>query len=328
MGKIYNFFSGINNKHDTGIKKEEYEKDKKMGFAFFFKLLRRSFRKLTGLNLIFILCNIPILFVLFGISGNLNETMNTPANPLFAQLYGVMQYQQSPLTAALNGIVGISTEIQIISLASKIFIYSGLLLIFTLGLSSTGMFYVLRNIVRSEYVSVWNDFFGAIKKNFKQAFIVSILDALIIFFLAYDFVAYKANATNYLMNVFYYSIILISFIYFIMRYYIYTSIVTFNLPLRKIFKNAFLLSILGFKRNFVILALSAIIIISSFYIYILFPTVGFMLPFIFTISLLAYIGIYCSYPVIRKYMIEPYYAEHPDELPEESEEEPIFKDMG
>lgn len=328
MGKLYNYFSGTNNKYDTGVSKNEYNKGQKMDSNNFFKLLKRSFSKLSGLNLVFILCNIPFFFFLFGISGNLNATVNTPTNPLYAQLYGVMQYDQNPLTAALNGILGNSADIQIISDASNVFIYSGLLLIITIGLSSAGMFYVLRNIARSEYVSVWHEFFGAIKKNFKQAFIVGILDSFICFTLAFDYISYKANTGNFMFNIFYFTIIIFAFIYFIMRIYIYTIIVTFDLPLKKVFKNAYLLSMLGFKRNFAGLLGIASVLLLSFYIYIFLPTAGIILPFMFTISLISFIGAYCAYPIIKKHMIDPYYEEHPEELPEESDVEPIFKDRG
>ena len=300
-----------------------------MGAGYYFKLLGRSFSKLTGLNLVFFLCNFPVFFVLYGISGNLNPTVNAPTSPLYAQLYGIMQYEQSPISAALYGIFGISTDFFVMSLASRILIYSGaLLLVFTLGLSSVGMFYILRNTVRSEYVSVWHDFFGAIKKNLRQGIIVGIIDALLIAFLAFDFYSYRQNADIFLMNVFYYAIILFCIIYYVMRIYIYTILVTFDLPIRKIFKNAFLMAVLGMKRNIVALLSSILILFLSFYIFILLPTVGSLLIFIFTVALIGFTCSYCVYPVIKKYMIDPYYEEHPEERPEEPNVEPVFKDRG
>lgn len=328
MGKLYDFFSSTNNKNDSGVSKEEIAQSKKMGFNYFFKLLKRSFGKLTTLNLVFTLCNIPIFFVLFGLSGNLNSTVNTPTSPLYPQLYGIMQYHQSPTTAALNGILGNSTDLQVVSDATKVFLYSGLLLIFTIGISSVGFFYVLRNLARSEFVSVWREFFDTIKKNFKQGIILGLFDSLICYMLIFDFVNYKLNTGAFVMNVFYFATILFILVYFIMRFYMYTILVTFDLPLRKIFKNSILLAALGFKRNVLAIVGSIILIILSFYIYILLPQAGMVLPFIFTVALIGFLGTYCTYPTIKKYMIDPYYEEHPEELPEESDEKPIFKDRG
>lgn len=328
MSKIYNLFSGTENKKGKGVDKKELEEAKKMGWGYFFKLLGRSIRKLTGLNLTFLLCNIVILFVLYGISGQMDDYVSAPSNPLYGQLYGIMLNDRSPSVMALNGIIGVSSSIRVVSTASKVFIYLSALLVFTLGLSAVGMTYVVRGIVRSEYVSTWSDFFGAIKKNFKQGIIISVLDALILFILGYDFIQYRANAGAFLYGTFYIAIIVFLLTYLVMRYYIYTILVTFDLPITKIFKNAFLLSVLGIKRNIVLLLGSALVVFASINLFLILPGIGLILPGIFTIALLWYIGIYCTYPVINKYMIEPYYKEHPEELPKESDEEPIFKDNG
>ncbi len=328
MGKVYNFFSGTENKNDKGVDKEELQEAKKAGFRYFFRLLRRSMRKLTGLNLIFLLCNIVILFVLYGISGKMDDYVSAPANPLYGPLYGIMLNDRTPSVMALNGIIGVTTSIRVVSTASKVFFYLSALLIFTFGLSSIGMTYIARGIVRGDYVSTWSDFFSAIKKNFKQGITISVLDALIIFILAYDFVQYKANTGVFIYGAFYFAIITFLLTYFVMRYYIYTILITFDLPIRKIFKNAFLLSVLGIKRNILLILGSVFVIIASIYLYLLLPSVGLILPGIFTVSLLWLIGVYCAYPVINKYMIEPYYEEHPEERPEEPDDEPIFKDNG
>ena len=299
-----------------------------MGMGYFFKLLGRSFRKLTGLNLTFLICNFVILFILYGISGKMDTYVNAPSNPLYGQLYGIMLNDRSPSVMALNGIIGVSTSIRIVSTASKVFIYLSALLVFTFGLSSIGMTYVTRGMVRGEYVSTWSEFFSAIKKNFKQGIIISVLDALIIFILVYDLIQYSANTGTFIYTAFYFAIILFLLTYFVMRYYIYTILVTFDLPIKKIFKNAFLLSVLGIKRNILIILGSAIVVLASIYLFILLPSVGLILPCIFTLSLLWLIGTYCSYPIIDKYMIEPYYEEHPEERPTEPDDEPVFRDKG
>ena len=328
MSKVFNFFSGTENKKGKGVDKKELEEAKKMGWGYFFKLLGRSMRKLTSLNLTFLLCNIVVLFVLYGLSGRMDDYVSAPTNPLYGQLYGIMLNDRSPTVMALNGILGVSTSIRVVSTASKVFIYLSALLVFTLGLSAIGMTYVIRGIVRREYVSPWSDFFGAIKKNFRQGIFISVLDALFLFILGYDLVQYRANAGTFIYGTFYIAIIIFLLTYLVMRYYIYTILITFDLPIRKIFKNAFLLTVLGLKRNIVLLLGSAFVVFASIYVFLLFPNVGLILPGIFTISLLWFIGIYCTYPVIDKYMIEPYYEEHPEERPKEPDEEPIFRDRG
>ena len=105
--------------------------------------------------------------------------------------------------------------------------------------------------------------------------------------------------------------------YFFMRLYIYLMIVTFDLKLSKIFKNAAFFAILGFKRN--IMALLGIALVGIFTIglcvYIL--PLGIVIPFLCLFSLMGFISVYAAYPKIKQIMIDPYYAEHPDEKPED-----------
>ena len=53
---------------------------------------------------------------------------------------------------------------------------------------------------------------------------------------------------------------------------------------------------------------------------------GVILPFIITISLCSFIAVYCTYPNIKRIMIDPYYPEH--ENGDGEDEEPIFIDRG
>jgi hypothetical protein len=48
----------------------------------------------------------------------------------------------------------------------------------------------------------------------------------------------------------------------------------------------------------------------------------------FAFSFLTYIGVYCAYPVMKKYVIDPYYEDNPDEMPEDPYEcqEQVFVD--
>ena len=50
--------------------------------------------------------------------------------------------------------------------------------IVTIGPATAGFTYVLRNFSREEHSFVWMDFFDNFKKNFKQSFIVSLLNLL------------------------------------------------------------------------------------------------------------------------------------------------------
>lgn len=329
MGKLFNLFSGSNNKNGKGISKEQAVYDKKLGFGFFFKLLKMRFGKLSASNLIFSLCNLPVFFALFGLAGFLDSTVSTASNPLYAQLYGIMQYESNPVVSALYGAIGTQTEMRVVSLASEILMYSALLLIFTFGLSTIGLVYNMRNVCKGESVYTWSDYFESIKKNFRQGFILGILDIVICALLVYDIVAYRANAGNgFVMLVFFYASVLFAAVYYIMRFYMYIQLVTCKMKLGKIIKNSFLLVPLGIKRNIAGFVGSLIFAVIFVYAFILLPSFTIILLFMFAIAFLTYIGVYCAYPVVDKYVIQPYYDDHPEERPPEpwQDTEQVFTD--
>ena len=111
-----------------------------------------------------------------------------------------------------------------------------------------------------------------------------------------------------------------------MRFYAYTIMITFDLSIRKILKNSFIFAFVGFKRNIVaLLGIFVVAAINYMLVGVLLPA-AIMLPVIITISLCSFIAIYASYPVIKKYMIDPYYPEQTNQVSEL--DETIFEDRG
>ena len=294
-------------------------------FKFFFKLLWRNMNRLLSVNMLLVFSNFPILFVLFAASGNLNTTSYSPVSSLFGPFYGATKIsgEISPLTSALNGVLGIQVEISVPTLATYIFYGIGLLTLFTFGLSMIGSTYIVRNIVKGDPIFFMHDYFYAIKRNWKQALFFGIIDIALLFLIFYDIIFFAANASTYLMSLLFYLTVAIGIIYFVMRYYIYTIMLTFKLNLYKILKNALLFSLIGFKRNFVGTLGIAVLIFFSYGLLMTFPPLGALLPFIITIAIGQFIAIYTSWPKIYSIMIEPY--EEEDNTPKE---EPVFKDRG
>lgn len=294
-------------------------------FKFFFKLLWRNLNRLMSVNMLLVFSNFPILFALFAVSGNLNTTSYSPVSSLFGPFYGAMKIsgETSPLTNALNGVLGIQVEISVPTVATYIFYGIGFLTLFTFGLSMVGSTYIVRNIVKGEPIFFMQDYFYAIKRNWKQALIYGIIDIALLFLIFYDIIFFAANASSYLTSLMFYLAVAIGIIYFVMRYYIYTIMLTFKLSIYKILKNAFIFSLVGFKRNFVGTLGIAVLVFFSYGLLMVFPPLGALLPFIITIAIGQFIAIYTSWPKIYSIMIEPY--EEEDNTPKE---EPIFKDRG
>ena len=89
MSRLYNIFSGTNNRSGKGISKGQAAKDKKMGCSYFFYLLRTRLGKISATNLIFTLCNFTLILFLMGITGMFDPETSAPSTPLYSQIYGM-----------------------------------------------------------------------------------------------------------------------------------------------------------------------------------------------------------------------------------------------
>ncbi len=314
-------------KPGKGIKKSEIDKEERTDVVGFLRILKNRFWNVSSLNMLFLLVNFPIIFGLISLSGVFNLETTTPNSPFFANVFGIAQYGETPYISMLLSTMGGNISLSVVSTTTKIFGYLTLLLIFTNGIANVGATYVLRCFVKSEPVFMFSDFFGAVKRNFKQGIIMGIIDALFIYVLSYGTLMYLVNSGTYMLSVMLFAEILIFIIYLTMRFYMYLLLVTFDLSIVKILKNSFIFTVVGFKRNFV--AWLGIIAVLFLNIYILFmiPMFGVIIPFLITVMLIMFIPAFAAYPVIKKHMIDPYYKSEPKEKIT-SVEEPIFIDRG
>lgn len=134
------------------------------------------------------------MFIFISFAGTPDGSLPTPQNALYPQIYGIAQYEpSSPVVQALTGIFGISTKIAIRGVWSNVLMYAGLLLFLTYGAANVGMTYILRGMVRRQYVYLWHDFIQAIKRNFKQALVMGAIDLAVMALLAYDLLVYRSQ---------------------------------------------------------------------------------------------------------------------------------------
>ena len=99
-------------------------------------------------------------------------------------------------------------------------------------------------------------------------------------------------------------------------------VVTFDMKLMKIFKNALIFVVLGIKRNIMALLGLAVVTLFAVVLVIIFLPMGLgvtlVLPFVYYLALCAFIYTYAAYPVIEKYMIDPVATKKSVEHDEES----------
>ena len=305
--KKFNFFDMMYGKER--VEDDPGDQNAERNFKFFFKLTGRNMRRLFSLNLIMAIANFPVFIIMLAFSQNLHKTALIPASPLAGPLYGAAQFgATSPAASAMFGLHGVHMPIAYWTpLALTVLIIGAVLLLGTFGLSTIGITYIMRNMVRGEMIFMKEDFFYAMKRNVKQGIILGILDLLFTALLLYDVYFFYLNLAGGTWAVmgFWASIVILLF-YFFMRFYTYLQALTFELSLSKIFKNALIFSILGFKRNILAFLGIAGVVILNFLIMQLLMPVGIILPFLISVALCMFMANYAAWPILQRYMIDAY----------------------
>lgn len=294
------------NRDGKGVEPGE---DTTPNLRFFFKQLWRKFSKILTLNMLMIFQIIPLLICiyLYFIASPKTPTLNYPE---YAALFGIQEIS-STASGAVN-LSTFSTQFMIPSFNSYVYwIIIAILIVYiiTYGWQKVGSIYVTRGLVRGDSVFIWSDYFYAIKKNFKQGFVLGLIDCLIMFVLGYDFYFFYNSVHTGFTNFMYVMISALIILYIIFRFYIYLMLVTFNMKIGKIFKNALIFTVLGLKRN--LMALLGLVLVSAIaiaMIVFLLPMglgVTIILPLIYYLGVCSFIYTYAAYPVIKKYMIDP-----------------------
>ncbi len=296
-------FSGIFNqsKPGKGIDKNASQKHR---FLLFFELYFRKFFKLLELNIVYFIITFPLFAAITFFAFNaFNVSTDIVTGDLLLSLSAAFLSQLPPILVWI-----------LIIISAVLF-----------GPLTAGMTYVLRNFAREEHSWIFSDLYERTKSNFKQGLIIGVIDILLIvsFILYLTMEITDPSMASYLQIVRYIAIIAFV-VYQIMRFYIYTIIVTFELPLLAIIKNSWLFAVLGFVRNICsIIFAGGVLVLTTMYFNILF------LPFI-TYSLCGFIIVFNSYPTIKKYMLDPLTERDEDsdiEIEYEDDDiEPVFED--
>jgi len=301
---------------------------RKPTLKFFFVLLKRKFTQLLQLNLLMLPMLLPILAVaglyFFG------SQTTTITEAVYVPLHGITTILPSPsLTGALD-LAGMQMELPgfippwmgIVMIACAVF------LAVTFGWQNVGAHYVLRGLFRGDAVFVFTDYFYAIKRNFKQAFFLGLLDFVCSVVLIIDFVFFFFRTGSFGADFMYFTIFAVGLLYIIMRFYMYHLLITFDLSILKILKNSLIFTALGLKRN--VMALIGLVLLLGIHLLLIFTffpmgiSIPLVLPLLYILALCGFITTYAAYPIIEKHMIEPYQtAEEPVENEQESNDNVI-----
>lgn len=264
---------GNYDKPGPGVSKDEPPKAAPVRF---FEILWRKFSKLIQLNLIFML---PMLAVLV-----LMVLIYLSPTHFVIQISGITQ---------MDGWASFVVPLPLIFLAPF----------------SAGLTIVTRNFAREEHAFVWSDFWEAVKDNWK-------------YFLLNGFICYAVYVILGFSIIYYYNMAMAEWLYFIplwmcvvvavvflfAQYYLPVMFVTFDLKFTHAYKNALIFTVAGFGRNILLTAILAGLLLLLLNLPLLNITllVYVLLLVFFIFSFISYLVNFTVYPVIDRYLIQPY----------------------
>lgn len=309
--KKFNIFDRLYGTDGAGVEKDELRVLEDPSFVNFFKLLGRKIWKLISVNALYLFGNFPLIFLMIYLGKFTQVATAAPAYPIFSSIYGSASASPSPVTASLLGIYGRTAPVFVDTTLSKVFLCLSLLVVFTFGIVNAGCTRHLRSMIREEPIFFWQDFFETVKKNIRQALIFGVADCLIIVMLAFDVIWFNANSATSggMMTAFLVISWGILIIYTMMRMYIYLMMITFDLSIPKLLKNAFLFTALGIRRNLPALIGGVLFWLLCYGLITMWFPIGLCAFITLPFGVTSFMGAYAAYPKIKQVMIDPYYDE-------------------
>ena len=203
--------------------------------------------------------------------------------------------------------------------------------IFAFGPARAGLTFLTKSFVKEEPVFTWTDFSTKMRSNRKLGMKVGLINGIIGFFLLLDAVVYIAilNDNSGIFSgvpsiLLFFAALFIIFgfaLFFMMNLYIYPMIVTFNITIKQLYKNAFIFAMIRWLPNllillwdFAIIAIPLLFIPGTMSFYVTAALYIFITPALVDLTNTFYV-----YPLIKKYMIDNPVADKSDKKEQKSQ---------
>ena len=173
-----------------------------------------------------------------------------------------------------------------------------------------GLTFVTRNFAREEHAFVWGDFKDAVKENWKPFLIHGVITYVVVCLMYVALSFYRGQQENsILFGIAFVICLSICLIFLFMQYYIPLMIVTFDLKLKNVYKNAAIFAVVGLGRNLIATLFLAVLFFLALLMLQSVPSlfIGIILVFLILFALISYSINFIVYPNIEKFLIKPYY---------------------
>ena len=191
--------------------------------------------------------------------------------------------------------------------------------IITIGPATAALNYVCRNFTQRKPISFFSEFVEKCKEHFKQGLIVGLIQTfatvlLVTSFLSWTSASWGASEGWRTMAVI--VIFLVGYLMFFGSFYLYPMMVSFNLTIKQLFYNSFILAMTQLWRNLVILGVAIALLFLTFLLWPLtFPVILFLF-----FATLFFVSNALVFPVLLRYVATPTEEEPVEEA---SSEDPV-----
>lgn len=186
--------------------------------------------------------------------------------------------------------------------------------VITIGPSICALTYFSKCVTTETHMFLFSDYFEYFKKNFFKGILTSVINVVpLISFIA--IIMNVGTIPHFSMLIL--PVLLVNLIVIIMSFYVYPMLITYDLPLWAIYKNAFIFTMIKLPVNIFALVVFLLIIVAACAIHIilgnlLMPLIGYGLSIVVSVifagcllmSLLNYLATFTVWPTIKRYMEE------------------------
>ena len=217
FGKMMNnFYYGKSGKGD--FNKDDLPTNR---WQLFWEMLRVRFSALIRLNLMYVVAWLPTMIVIMIGAMSLLTGLTTEDGQA---VENVMELAQSILFSTLVLLIPCVT---------------------ITGIVTPGVAYVTRNWSRDEHAFIWSDFKDAVKENWKQGIVLSLVTSLvpIIVYTCWNFYGSLASTQSAFMMVPQVLVLMVGVIWYLAITYMHPLIVSYKLKMKDVVRNGVLLAI-------------------------------------------------------------------------------------
>lgn len=171
--------------------------------------------------------------------------------------------------------------------------------IITIGPAIGALTAVTMRMVQDQPSDLFYDFREAFKKNWKYSFVSGFIAAIFIFAIWFS-IKFCMESDGVIYNLMISFIVVIAVLLALSSIYVYPMIVKIELPLKVLFRNAFLLGIVNIKYSLI----TFLINIGLIEISIIFMPFTLPVMLLFTFSTISFISSFCAWNGLGKYIIK------------------------